>query len=496
VQSGLVFNSICASVVLNEPFTRYSFVGTVLVTIGALLIGIFGSMTEPSHNLDQLLQLLVRRPFILWLIGTGLIILCVIAASWFLQRAWHRQTPRSRLWRGMCYGFISGILSAHCLLVAKSAVELLVRTVVDRLNQFNRWQSWIILLGLVFLALAQLWFLHRGLKLCSTSVLYPFVFCIYNIIAIIDGLIYFNQSSRLSAFQAGLIALGTVILLTGVLSLSWRLESHQPGATVSKRISQVRLPTPISALAPGMGMAHPSDTDGRSDEALSSDEAPFLATEPLEQDFDEEHGFSQLKMSDPSPNQGAAGQKRPSIDERTPLMRAPTAPPIHIRSKKSPQPSKENQLRPQKRRRMTINEEAGEIWDELNDRDEMRHRSSATGLTPSPQPSPRTRSKTLQLHRRASGSSKQNQSLTQTRRRSWWEGMLPSEGRSAKSSSYGTTGRGTRESAVSDGEETDESNALMSPGGRSTNSGAWFRLKWWRKRWKGGDGDRSDERGA
>ena len=26
--SGLVFNSICASIILNEPFTRYSFIGT------------------------------------------------------------------------------------------------------------------------------------------------------------------------------------------------------------------------------------------------------------------------------------------------------------------------------------------------------------------------------------------------------------------------------------------------------------------------------------
>ena len=79
----------------------------------------------------------------------------------------------------------SGILSADTLLLAKSAVELLVRTIVDRVNQFNRWQSWMILVGLVTLALTQLYYLHRGLKLCSTSVLYPLVFCVYNIIAIL-----------------------------------------------------------------------------------------------------------------------------------------------------------------------------------------------------------------------------------------------------------------------------------------------------------------------
>lgn len=141
-----------------------------------------------------------------------------------LPRAVQLHTSRLRLLRGLAYAMISGILSAHSLLVAKSAVELLVRTIVDHVNQFNSYQSWLILLALVFFALSQLYYLHQGLRLCSTSVLYPFVFCIYNIIAILDGLIYFHQTSRLSTLHACLIALGTVILLTGVLALSWRLD--------------------------------------------------------------------------------------------------------------------------------------------------------------------------------------------------------------------------------------------------------------------------------
>ncbi len=116
-------------------------------------------------------------------------------------------SPQTRLTRGMAYGAISGILSAHSLLVAKSAVELLVRTIVDRVNQFNRWESWVIVLGLITLALTQLYYLHRGLKLCSTSILYPFVFCVYNIIAILDGLIYFHQTSQLSLPSALLVSL-------------------------------------------------------------------------------------------------------------------------------------------------------------------------------------------------------------------------------------------------------------------------------------------------
>jgi Magnesium transporter NIPA len=152
------------------------------------------------------------------------------------------RASRLRLLRGLAYALISGILSAHSLLVAKSAVELLVRTIVDHVNQFNSYQSWLILLALVFFALSQLYYLHQGLRLCSTSVLYPFVFCIYNIIAILDGLIYFHQTSRLSILHGCLIALGTLILLSGVLALSWRLDDTQPTEPQ---------PTP---LGPGLGL--------------------------------------------------------------------------------------------------------------------------------------------------------------------------------------------------------------------------------------------------
>ncbi len=159
-----------------------------------------------------------------------------------LPQAVQLRTSRLRILRGLAYALISGILSAHSLLIAKSAVELLVRTIVDHVNQFNSYQSWLILLALIFFALTQLYYLHQGLRLCSTSVLYPFVFCIYNIIAILDGLIYFHQTSRLPILHACLIALGTVVLLLGVLALSWRLDDAAPTE---------RQPTP---LGPGLGL--------------------------------------------------------------------------------------------------------------------------------------------------------------------------------------------------------------------------------------------------
>lgn len=275
--SGLVFNSICATLILGEPFTRWSLGGTLLVASGALLIAIFGAISEPAHSLDGLLVLLGRRPFVIWMICQALLVAAIIAIASFLTRFRKLSlSPQIRLLQGLAYGGISGILSAHSLLVAKTAVELLVRTIIDRHNQFNRWQSWAILMGLIFLALTQLYYLHRGLKLVSTSVLYPLVFCIYNIIAILDGLIYFKQTSRLTLLHACLIALGTVILLSGVLALSWRLSDEQTQPAVAQ-----------SALAPGLGLVEDTDNDESSDSANADEEAsigterePLLGQEP------------------------------------------------------------------------------------------------------------------------------------------------------------------------------------------------------------------------
>lgn len=414
-------------------------------------------------------------------------VIALIVGSWFLKRVSPRPTPRLRLVRGIMFGCVSGILSAHSLLIAKSAVELLVRTIVDRHNEFKRWQSWMILIGLVVFALTQLYYMHRGLKLCSTSVLYPLIFCVYNVIAIIDGLIYFHQSARLTDLHAGLLAVGTVILLGGVVALSWRLEESDEDAATAKVHGHV--PMPQTALTPGIGLIHGELEDDTLLPVDIESQTPGLHGSDYEQ------------------------RKRKSVDERTPLLtRTPTGPAFAPRSKKklplgtdqphSPKASP-SPRRPTRRRRMTISEETNEIWNELNDGDTL-----PSPLRNSVDSERRPRSGTLPARRKNNSGT----FLNHMRRRSLFDAIgVGSHSNHRRNSS--TRGKQpvsssspllTHPDPQEDDHQSDADTPSSEVGRRGTwafgdqqnnpqdGLGDWFKMKWWRNKWRDGDQAQDD----
>ncbi|KAF1809154.1 hypothetical protein P152DRAFT_423441 [Eremomyces bilateralis CBS 781.70] len=485
--SGLVFNTICASVMLKEPFTYYSLAGTILVAGGAGLIAYFGALSEPSHNLDQLLSLMVRPEFLVWFFGTFFVMAIVAVTIWVSNRLFNPATPRMRLFRGMCFGFLSGVLSAHGLLIAKSAVELFVRSISDRNNQFNRWQSWIILLGLLGFALLQLYCLHLGLRIVSTSVLYPFVFCIYNIVSILNGLIYFHQASRLPSLDAGLIALGTAILLSGVLALSWRLEDeHGLGKAPQgrPRITS-HLTAPSAVLTPGPELLEFED------EAVSETERDRHARFSRTYAEDVESGVPVRPRTRDRPH--------PGHSETTPLLRTRPRHP-NISTPKSLSPVTDRSLsfknRPVRPRSLTLNvpEDAAEIWDELNDRGEDSMRRSSASMIPS---RGSLRSPVSRRARRARMMGGPNRRATalgldfgtiRTTGQRWWDRMQrPSI--SQDNDHLDTEGE---ELLVDHGRNRSwlggDSNGNAQERG-DDGLGGWFKLRWWKRRGRQIDDD-------
>lgn len=268
----LLWNAFFARLILGDVFSKYMVLGTLFIASGAVLIAIFGVVSEPTHSLDDLLSLFRRPTFVAYftLLGFAALVALVIThlAEWKLNREGQirlddstptpplspiapeaniengmersplidsKPTPtqllqsagpqeRTATWIAISYASVSGLLSGMCLIFAKSGVELLVLTIGGH-NQFWRWESWILVLGLGVFALLQLWYLHKSLTLADPTLVCPLAFCSYNLSSIINGLVYFDQISELTGLQLCLVSIGMLLLLGGV----WAVSVQQAG---------------------------------------------------------------------------------------------------------------------------------------------------------------------------------------------------------------------------------------------------------------------------
>ncbi|KAI8097113.1 uncharacterized protein BX664DRAFT_325594 [Halteromyces radiatus] len=284
---GLVFNALAARIVLGDPFSKRSIAGTLLIVIGALLVGLFGVIPEPDHDIDDLIRLYKRPAFIAYFSVLETFIVTTILLSHYAESIYYR-IERSGFqhggkWLGqwispadfkMCigisFGVIAGNISSQSMLFAKSGIELIILTVVFKLNQLQYALTWILLIMMVVTAILQLYYLNKGLRLCDTVILIPLSSCAFNVSCLFNGLVYYNQWSRLFWWQLLLVMLGVTITISGVLLLSWRSNSwghHGP---------QVQ-----------------EDTVVQQEYQHSSSSNPYYTTIPSDDDDDdeEEHDF-------------------------------------------------------------------------------------------------------------------------------------------------------------------------------------------------------------
>ncbi|CAO3659293.1 unnamed protein product [Umbelopsis ramanniana] len=234
---GLVFNAIFAKLVLGDPFTRKSIIGTVLIVIGAILVGGFGVVREPNHSLEDLIQLYHRPAFIAYFSILEFFTLIMLMATHYIEYRVNKiergvlseskliklqDIPEIKMKLGVSYGMLSGNISSQSLLFAKSGLELLILTLIHGQNQFKYFLTWVLVVIMIVTALLQLFYLNKGLRLCDTVILIPLSFCSFNVSCLFNGLVYYDQWTRLFWWQILCVMIGIVILVSGVLILSWR----------------------------------------------------------------------------------------------------------------------------------------------------------------------------------------------------------------------------------------------------------------------------------
>ncbi|KAL9544448.1 hypothetical protein MBANPS3_007626 [Mucor bainieri] len=238
---GLVFNAIAAKIVLGDPFKRNTVIGTLLIVVGALLVGLFGVIPEPDHDIDDLIRLYRKPAFIAYFSILEFVIITGLLTTHYFERMYYLMESAAmpptnmgkligkwvtmedlKKYCGISYGVLSGNISSQSILFAKSGLELIILSVVFDKNQLQYALTWILLAMMVLTAILQLYYLNKGLQLCDTVIMIPLSSCTFNVSCLFNGLVYYDQWNRIIWWHLLLVMFGVAVTICGVLLISWK----------------------------------------------------------------------------------------------------------------------------------------------------------------------------------------------------------------------------------------------------------------------------------
>ncbi|ABN66331.2 predicted protein, partial [Scheffersomyces stipitis CBS 6054] len=248
---GLIFNSILSCLMLpGEVFTRKLAVGTVVIAVGAFSIAYNGNVpplvdSDPPKDIaqrfDDVMAHLLLPAFMSWFIFTFVMVAILLGINWlYLTKKINQpnsinHTPiipivlgpnKYQFIKGINYGIISGTLTAHTFLFAKSIIDVIFESILQNTSSsfpLSNLTPYILLLTMLAIIGCQLTAFNLGLKQISTSILYPLCFLVYNLVNLVNDL-NFNSlliDHRMSIAQFAWIVVGLIAVLCGVVIISW-----------------------------------------------------------------------------------------------------------------------------------------------------------------------------------------------------------------------------------------------------------------------------------
>lgn len=235
---GLLFNSLCAHYILKERSSWRTVVATLLILAGGTVIGLVGVSTSDTdditHSLHELLVYATQGLFVRWFVATNLcvlLLLLLVCSPYVLSL--------SPFHVGLVHGVASGIWSAHALLLAKSISDIVTHTLLHSNKGDLTSAAFLVLVAsFVSLSLTQLYLLNRALRHVTTSILYPLVFCVYNLITIFNGVLFFRGENSVVRTMQGIVP-GVASLIGGVVVLSYdQYITTMPTPAVSSEVAE------------------------------------------------------------------------------------------------------------------------------------------------------------------------------------------------------------------------------------------------------------------
>lgn len=221
----LIYNAIYSKWLLHEVLSGKTLLGTFYVTVGAIAVGLSGSMEEPERTVDDMIVLYHRPAFIVYEILVLIIMLTFIGV---ITIRGPRMLARRK---GILCGVVATVFTSQAALFAKAGISLLNQTLFNNNNQFHSPVTFIVVIVMLLLPLLGLYFFNESLKYCQTLILIPITYCIGILFAVINTWIYYHTLLTIVWWKWIVISVALIYLIYGVYLLSNKNQDDTPPNT-------------------------------------------------------------------------------------------------------------------------------------------------------------------------------------------------------------------------------------------------------------------------
>lgn len=208
----VVLSAVLAHVFLHEHVSNTNLLGISLCITGAFLIGTSApdvSTVEAQLDADAVTRLLVRLPFVLFILATltATIILVIIA---------HRTTLGQQYI--FVYVGVSSLLGSVTVVCAK-ALSTFLRITIEGNSQFGNWLPFALGFTLALAILAQLRYLNLAMAQFGNAQVIPVYYVLFTTCAMSSGVIMYHEFDQLTLRNLPFF-LGICSTMSGVFLVS------------------------------------------------------------------------------------------------------------------------------------------------------------------------------------------------------------------------------------------------------------------------------------
>jgi len=205
----VVFNTILAVAFLKEKTNWVEISAMIIIISGIACTSLFGSRDSVDYTADELFDLFEKTSMYIYMS----VIACIMGFSVFLMYQKDRIPVRLH---AFAYANFAGCCGGQQNAFLKGSMELLKET-IDGNNQYDKYQTYIMLVCTVGLAIGQLVILNYGMAQHDAVIYIPMYQASISAYGAIAGGVYFREFWGFDLLQASMFSLGIFLICMGLL---------------------------------------------------------------------------------------------------------------------------------------------------------------------------------------------------------------------------------------------------------------------------------------